>query len=96
MTNTSFADRHIGLSQSDIDTMLATLGFKSLQELAGAVEQGHQQRVVAAGRDRRVDAAQDLAQERVGLLVLRELDARAPGLAVGVSLGPPRAHGKRP
>ncbi len=34
--HTAFADRHIGLSDADIDTMLATLGFESLDALMTA------------------------------------------------------------
>ncbi|MFT5573421.1 MAG: glycine dehydrogenase [Cryomorphaceae bacterium] len=37
MTKHSFADRHIGLSQTDIDSMLATLGYDSLDQLSTAV-----------------------------------------------------------
>lgn len=37
MPHTSFADRHIGLSQNDIDSMLATLGYQSLEQLSAAV-----------------------------------------------------------
>ena len=34
--HTAFADRHIGLSDADIDSMLATLGFESLDALMTA------------------------------------------------------------
>ena len=34
--HTAFADRHIGLSDADIDTMLATLGYESLDALMTA------------------------------------------------------------
>jgi len=33
MTNSTFAQRHIGLSDDDIDSMLAELGYSSLDEL---------------------------------------------------------------
>ena len=37
MAMQTFADRHIGLSDDDIKTMLATLGFDSLDQLSDAV-----------------------------------------------------------
>lgn len=40
MTNSSFADRHIGLSDQDIATMLAELGYKSLDHLTETVVPG--------------------------------------------------------
>jgi len=37
MSSTNFVNRHIGLSDDDINTMLSTLGYESLDELCQAV-----------------------------------------------------------